>query len=581
MAKKIEEKFKKLTDIDHMLLRPGMYVGSIKPHTTTSWVLSEEKMVQKELTYNPGFLKLFDEILLNSVDESKREATKLNTIKVNIENGRISVWDNGGIPVVKHKEHNEWIPEMIFSNLKAGSNFNDDESRSGAGLNGVGSVITNIFSKEFRVSTCDGKNKFNQTFSNNMRDRTKPSVTKSTKNHTEISYIADVEKFGMTEIDEDNFKMLEKRVYDVAACNSKLKIYFNDKLISIKSFEDYIKLYTDTYFYESKKDKSWSIGIAPSDSGFKQISFANSTDTYDGGTHLDYVLNQIISSMRAFFNKKYKVDIKPSELKNHMFVFLDSTIVNPSFSSQTKEKLITEVKDFGSTFEISDKLINSILKSEIVQSVLDWIEQKKNADENRAARELNKNLAKIKVDKLIDAKGKDRWKCSLALFEGDCLHEDTRIRIIRDGDIIDEKIKNLTTEDLVITHNNTISNIYALTKKIKKQATIKIKDENISCSHDHKWFIYDTEKNEFYFELTKNIKPVTHKLVKNYLAFTNGLISILESDGYTLKLLSGDIINTNPEHKFAVYNINLNKFEMVESSKISPKNHYLVNTFKL
>lgn len=419
MAKNIEEKYKKLDDISHVLQRNSMYIGSIKPHTSDKWIISDGKMVQSQLTYNPGFLKLFDEIITNSVDESKRVGTKLNSIRVSIENNIISIWDNGGIPVVRHKEHNEWIPEMIFSNLKAGSNFDDSEERSWAGTNGVGSTLTNIFSKKFIISTCDGKNQFDQTFTNNMRERTKAKIKKSTKNHTQISYLPDFERFGIDSIDESHFKMLEKRVYDIAACNPTLKVYFNGHLINFKSFEDYINLYTENYFYDTKKDKTWSIGIALSENGFQQVSFVNSTDTYDGGTHLDYVLNQIISSLREFFIKKHKVDIKPSELKNHMFVFLNSTVINPSFSSQTKEKLITEIKEFGSTFEVSPKLIQSILKSEIVASILDWIEQKKNADENKAARELNKNLSKIKVDKLIDAKGKDRWKCSLAIFEGD------------------------------------------------------------------------------------------------------------------------------------------------------------------
>jgi DNA topoisomerase-2 len=418
----VDKKFKKLTDIEHVLARPGMYIGSIKPHTTLKWLMDENnKMVQSEVTYNPGFLKIFDEIITNSVDESKRKGSKLNTIKVDIDinTNQISIWDNGGIPVVKHTEHKEWIPEMVFSNLKSGSNFDDEEERSWAGTNGVGSTLTNIYSLKFEISTCDGVNHFHQVFSNNMRDRTQPKVKKMSKGYTEVSYIPDLERFGLSSIDDNHFKMIEKRVLDLAACNPSLKIYFNGILINMKSFEDYIKLYATEYFYESKKDKTWSIGIAISNNGFQQISFANSTDTYDGGTHVDYVMNQIISALREFFAKKHKVDIKPSELKNHMFLFLDSTIINPSFSSQTKEKLITEIKDFGSIFEISTKLIQSILKSEIVNSILDWIEQKKNADDNKLQRELNKKLSKIKVDKLIDAKGKDRWKCSLALFEGD------------------------------------------------------------------------------------------------------------------------------------------------------------------
>lgn len=102
-----------------------------------------------------------------------------------------------------------------------------------------------------------------------------------------------------------------------------------------------------------------------------------------------------------------------------MFLFLNSTVVNPSFSSQTKEKLITEVNDFGNTFEISNKLVNSILKSEIVNSILDWVQQKKTAEDSKLQRELNKKLSKIKVEKLIDAKGKDRTNCILGLYEGD------------------------------------------------------------------------------------------------------------------------------------------------------------------
>ena len=417
----VDKKFKKLDDIDHVILRPGMYIGSIKPHKSIKWLLDSDKMSQSEITYNPGLLKIFDEIVTNSVDESKRQESNLNTIKVTVDKstGYINIWDNGGIPVVKHSEHKEWIPEMIFSNLKAGSNFDDTEERSWAGTNGVRSTLTNIYSKKFTVTTCDGKNHFTQTFSDNMRKRTAPKTKKSTKGFTEIEYLVDFEKFGLTGIDEEHFRMIEKRVYDLAACNTSLKIYFNGKLINFKSFEDYIKLYTKDYFCESKKDKTWSIGIALSENGFQQVSFANSTDTYDGGTHVDYVMNQIISQLREFFAKKHKVDVKPSELKNHMFLFLDSTVINPSFSSQTKEKLITEIKDFGSTFEVSQKLIQQILKSEIVNSILDWIQQKKTAEDSKLQRELNKKLDKIKVEKLIDAKGKERWKYSIGLFEGD------------------------------------------------------------------------------------------------------------------------------------------------------------------
>jgi DNA topoisomerase-2 len=581
MSKKIEETFKKLSDIDHCLLRPGMYIGSIKPNTSYKYILYDNKMTLKEITYNPGFIKLLDEIVTNSVDESKREGSKLNTIKVTVTDNKISVWDSGGIPVIKNKEHDEWIPEMVFSSLKSGSNFNDDENRTWAGTNGVGSSLTNIFSKEFKVSTCDGKNHFYQVFSNNMRDRTQPIIKKSKVNHTEITYIPDLEKFGLVNIDEDHLKMIEKRIYDIAACNPSLKIYFNGNLININSFEDYIKLYTTDYFFESNKDKTWSVGIAHSQNGFQQVSFVNSTETYDGGVHTDYVMNQIITHLREFFMKKHKVDIKPSELKSHIFLFLDSTIINPSFSSQTKEKLITEVKEFGSTFEVSNKLIQSILKSEIVNSILDWIQQKKNADDNKLQRELNKKLSKVKVEKLIDAKGKDRWKCSLSLFEGDCLEENTLVRVLRDGELLDQKIKNINIGDLVITHKNRYQEVIALTKKIEYKNIIKTSLGDIVCSNKHRFWVYDKEKNEFYFEHVYNIDKTKHKLVKNQLCFMDALLEIEKIYSDSILMKSGELFNVSSDHLLCVYNRLSDKFEMVEFNNINKIDYLIVNTFGL
>jgi DNA topoisomerase-2 len=73
--------------------------------------------------------------------------------------------------------------------------------------------------------------------------------------------------------------MIEKRVYDLAGCNPGIEFWFNGQKIDIKSFEDYIKLYTNEYFFESNKEKTWSLGIGLSENGFQQVSFANSTET--------------------------------------------------------------------------------------------------------------------------------------------------------------------------------------------------------------------------------------------------------------------------------------------------------------
>ena len=141
MTKTVEQHYRVLTDVEHARARPGRYIGSIKPKTQPAWLMKHgaTSFVQESTTWNPGLLKLFDEIITNAVDHSKRpEGKHLNTIKVEIDpgTGRIMVWDNGGIPVVKHAEYNEHIPTLIFGFLRSGSNFDDDDQSDGAGQNG-------------------------------------------------------------------------------------------------------------------------------------------------------------------------------------------------------------------------------------------------------------------------------------------------------------------------------------------------------------------------------------------------------------------------------------------------------------
>ena len=140
--KSIEETYKKLSQREHVLERPGMYIGDIKKNTEELWVFDKEqnKMIKKFVEYSPGFIKIFDEILTNAMDHAVRDST-LNSIKVdyNITTGEISVWNNGkGIPVIEHKEHKLYVPELIFGHLLSGSNYDDSQQRTGAGTNGVG-----------------------------------------------------------------------------------------------------------------------------------------------------------------------------------------------------------------------------------------------------------------------------------------------------------------------------------------------------------------------------------------------------------------------------------------------------------
>lgn len=426
MKRDVNEIYKTLSDIDHTLLRPASFLGSVVSEKSNQYVLEDSKFVLKEVLYNPGFHKLFDEIISNSVDESKRPNTKLNTIKVEIDKtkGTISVFDNGGIPVEIHKDTKMYVPQMIFGNLRSSSNYNDDEDRSWVGVNGLGSKISNIFSTSFVVETADGKKKFEMEWTNNMKKHSKEKITSTSKHFTRITYTPELSRFGMKEISDDDIKIMEKRVYEIAGCNPKLTIFFQGKKIMINSFKDYCNMYLDEnnpLIYIENKD--WQVGVALSTTGnFQHVSYVNSVYTYDGGNHLVHILDQITPYLREKITKKYKTDILPGQIKNHIFLFVNSTIIRPSFSSQTKEKLISDVKNFGTSIELNEKFLSQIYKSEITNSITDWLDKKKMADDSKAEREANKTIAKVKVEKLVDC----RWagtlkksKTSLSITEGD------------------------------------------------------------------------------------------------------------------------------------------------------------------
>ena len=117
----VDKKFKKLDDIDHVILRPGMYIGSIKPHKATKWIVEDDKMVQKELTYNPGLLKIFDEIdieiekavyVVKHDYEAKEGLKYLNTVQYSYPRKN---WSSLMLWNCSHPKHQILTPDFIAS----------------------------------------------------------------------------------------------------------------------------------------------------------------------------------------------------------------------------------------------------------------------------------------------------------------------------------------------------------------------------------------------------------------------------------------------------------------------------------
>ena len=158
-AKSIEETYQKKTQLEHILLRPDTYIGSVERHSQALWVYEDDQMIHRTITYVPGLYKIFDEILVNAADNKQRDPS-MDMLKVEIDKsaGRISVYNNGdGIPVEIHKEEGVYVPELIFGHLLTSSNYDDAVKKTTGGRNGYGAKLTNIFSTEFIVETVDGK----------------------------------------------------------------------------------------------------------------------------------------------------------------------------------------------------------------------------------------------------------------------------------------------------------------------------------------------------------------------------------------------------------------------------------------
>ncbi|XP_045536346.1 DNA topoisomerase 2 [Papilio machaon] len=435
----IEKIYQKKSQLEHILLRPDTYIGSVERATETMWVFDKEKecMVQKELTFVPGLYKIYDEILVNAADNKQRDS-KMDVIRIDInqEQNTISVYNNGcGIPVVMHKDEKMYVPTMIFGHLLTSSNYNDEEEKVTGGRNGYGAKLCNIFSTKFTVETASRQYKkhFKQTWGCNMTKASEPKVKEAGKDDdfTKVTFSPDLAKFKMDKLEDDIVALMSRRAYDVAASSQGVKVYLNGERLKINKFKDYVDLYIKgkedengqplKVVYEKVNDR-WEVALTLSDRGFQQVSFVNSIATTKGGKHVDTVADSVVKNVLEVLKKKNKggVNIKPFQVKNHMWVFINCLIVNPTFDSQTKENMTLQAKSFGSKCNFSEKFINAVTKSGLVESVLTWAKFKAQTELVKASGKKQSKLKGIpKLEDANDAGTKNSHLCTLILTEGD------------------------------------------------------------------------------------------------------------------------------------------------------------------
>lgn len=440
MTKKtIEQKYQSMDEISHILMRSGMYVGSNKFEECDKFIYNEKtaKFEMKIVNYIPSMLKVVDEVISNSVDEFRRKDNMGLTdlyVKIDKDNGEIIVRDNGGIPIVKHKEAGIYIPEFIFGQLRTSSNYDDTEDRNVIGTNGIGVKIANIFSSEFEVKSADCKNEITVNWKNNMRECVSRNIIKCDKktHFTQTRFTLDFSRFDtdLKTFDDDFINIIHKRCIDAAAANPGLKVIFNcgkeDIEWKFKKLDEYIDLYSnilnisDKIPFENDLCTAW---IFPDSS--VDVGFVNGAEC-SKGTHMRALRNEINQAVVDYITKKDKIkDLTTRGVDNKYSVFININVSNPAYDSQTKDTLTTPIEKFSKDeklkWEVSDKFLNKILKSEIVALVRDWYKQKSAAEDEKALRKINRETNKglKRPDKYITCSSKIKAKRQLWIFEGD------------------------------------------------------------------------------------------------------------------------------------------------------------------
>ena len=447
----IDKKYQKKTDKEHVLDNPDTYIGSIEQISSNMYIYDEvnKKIVEKNIDFIPGLYKLFDEAIVNCRDHALRmeqviASTSQATNEVNypVTNISITIADDGiitltndgnGIDVSIHSEYGIWIPELIFAHMRTSTNYDKTEKKIVGGKNGFGFKLVLIWSTWGKIETVDAKTgqKYVQEFKTNLNIIEKPTITKcKNKPYTSVSFKPDFKRLGLKEgnFDSDFKALLIRRIFDIAAVTDKsIKVKYNNLKLDpdVKDFESYANLYIGCKsehprLYEKANERwEYTVCLAPNEE-FTQVSFVNGIHTSKGGKHVEYIVGQLVKKLTLYIKEKKHVDVKPASIKEQLMIFVNCTIENPAFDSQTKDYLNTAISNFGSSCDVSTKFIEKLAKMGVMSVACSLTEVK----ENKAAKKTDGTKCKTirNIPKLVDANYAGTNKsneCILILCEGD------------------------------------------------------------------------------------------------------------------------------------------------------------------
>ena len=418
------QQYERLSHVEHILKRPDTYVGSLAPESGSHWVRGDDGVFRLDtLSVSPGLVKIFDEVLVNAIDQHSLHPKKVTEIKVEIHKGGVISVQNSGacVPIKKHATEKGtdgnplWIPELIFGHLLTSSNYNDAEQRVTGGRNGYGAKLANVFSSKFWIEIADGKKIYKQSWTGNMGQVSDPEITTETGPvYVKVGFEPDWKRFGGP---GDFLKLVEKRTWDAAMWCSKAHVYFNTKLLKVTSLGDYAQMHLGEVPIAKMHTDGTSLEVVVAHStsgGFQQCSWVNGIATTKGGSHVDKVVKALCEAIVA---DKRCATLKPAQIKASLFVFVRAVIINPTFSSQTKAECTSKIQE---AIDLKPKFIKDVLATgvldDLVSKGLSLVEKElKKTDGSKKSRITG-------IPKLDDANwaGTHRsHECTLIITEGD------------------------------------------------------------------------------------------------------------------------------------------------------------------
>lgn len=304
-----------LEGLEHIRLRPGMYIGSLGDGSNE----------------NDGIYILLKEGIDNSVDEFSQGFGK--KIDIEIKDGRVKIRDYGrGIPLGKLED--------CVSNVNTGAKYNNSVFKQAIGMNGVGIKATNALSSYFRAASIrDGKMAVVEFKKGEKISGKVGNAKPGAQNGTYLEFEPDASLFGKYAF---NMEYVEKRLWNYAYLNPGLLLRCNGHdYVSENGIQDLLVSEMggegkSLYKMFSYKGDSLQFVMTHTASLDKFVySFVNGQSTEDGGTHVTSFLDGVTKGVNSFFKKEYDEKDVCAGLICALKIGLD----NPMFTSQTKNKL--------------------------------------------------------------------------------------------------------------------------------------------------------------------------------------------------------------------------------------------------